>query len=343
MSPFKPACGLHVAYSPHSIQGCILSWNLWLTICQWTGPTYDTRRGTWFYAEGGALRPCEEALAIQIEEGYLKEKPFRGVVDSASGGDASMSKTLDKRSSKDDVFDGAKDLENRAKAPPAPVSQPKSHRLFGPFMDTVVTYQDANVAWLSTDKLISRVSSTVYQTFGGGGHLAGTKIIRGYTESSKQTEVTETDPMSRTPTKGTPPQSGASTPRSDERRQRALNRRSASPNTRAETDLSKSLPSETEMEIEAIRLRDERDIRTDYYERDDENQGREITHLILVTHGRHTLPRSCPASHLVITCSPGMAYWLMSEDWWHTRIITDTMFRVCTSLLVQRYESSRGT
>lgn len=41
----------------------------------WLGPIYDVQRGSWFYQEGSTLRPCEENLAAQLEEGYLKIKP----------------------------------------------------------------------------------------------------------------------------------------------------------------------------------------------------------------------------------------------------------------------------
>ena len=40
-----------------------------------------------------------------------------------------------------------------------------------------------------------------------------------------------------------------------------------------------------EMEAEAVRRRDEKEIQNDYNDRDGENQGRGIDHLILVTHG----------------------------------------------------------
>src|SRR5438067_2434883 len=43
----------------------------------WLGPIYEVRRGSWFYQEGSTLRPCDENLATQLEEGYLKAKPWR--------------------------------------------------------------------------------------------------------------------------------------------------------------------------------------------------------------------------------------------------------------------------
>ena len=36
----------------------------------WLGPIYEVTRGSWFYQEGSTLRPCDENLAIQLEEGY---------------------------------------------------------------------------------------------------------------------------------------------------------------------------------------------------------------------------------------------------------------------------------
>ena len=53
-------------------------------------------------------------------------------------------------------------------------------------MSSVVTYQDATTAWILTDDFLSQMSSNVYQRFAGGGHLGGTKIIRGYAEANKE-------------------------------------------------------------------------------------------------------------------------------------------------------------
>jgi hypothetical protein len=43
----------------------------------WLGPVYDCRRGTWFTSDGTNLKPLDENLATQLEEGYLKLKPWR--------------------------------------------------------------------------------------------------------------------------------------------------------------------------------------------------------------------------------------------------------------------------
>lgn len=48
----------------------------------WVGPVYEVRRGTWFFQEGSTIKPCEENLATQLEEGYLKVKPWRSTENS---------------------------------------------------------------------------------------------------------------------------------------------------------------------------------------------------------------------------------------------------------------------
>jgi hypothetical protein len=50
----------------------------------WIGPVYEVRRGTWFFQEGSTIKPCEENLAAQLEEGYLKVKPWRPADTSES-------------------------------------------------------------------------------------------------------------------------------------------------------------------------------------------------------------------------------------------------------------------
>ncbi|RKF55414.1 DDHD domain-containing protein [Erysiphe neolycopersici] len=62
-------------------------------------------------------------------------------------------------------------------APPPNPHQPQSYRLFGTYMNSIVTYQDSTVAWLSVDSIMSRVSSSVYERFAGGAYLGGIKLM----------------------------------------------------------------------------------------------------------------------------------------------------------------------
>jgi hypothetical protein len=280
----------------------------------WLGPIYEVRRGSWFYAEGSTLRPCDENLAAQLEEGYLKVKPFRypkapekppqkvgndpkslalsgafGSRNRSGSGEVTPKASMENlRAANQQSLDVA--TAALKDAPPPTPHQPQTHRLFGAYMNSIVTYQDSTVAWLSADNIISRVSSTMYQKFAGGGYLSGVKIVRGYTDPGKTKETEKTPP---TPTSAAArPSNLPPTLQLDERQQKLLKRRSAPPSTKS-SDKSGSEPGlmtlhgdiDPDSEAEAVRKRDEKEIQNDYKDREGENQGREIEHLILVTHG----------------------------------------------------------
>ncbi|KAL9587175.1 MAG: hypothetical protein Q9212_000448 [Teloschistes hypoglaucus] len=294
----------------------------------WLGPIYDVRRGSWFYQEGSNLRPCDENLANQLEEGYLKFKPWRNAAEAQSTIDAqaaprhqieatpdvvvsSDGASASKSETETSADDGRGISEITGKESTAVITSPfqlQTQRLFGAYMSSVVTYQDANVAWILTDDLFSRMSSTVYQRFAGGGHLGGTKVVRGFTEISKvkdkKTETSKVTEDGKLGTKSTP---------------RTLKRRSAPPDTKTsdatdarkigksqdepitddnvqqeskiaslQRQMSTIVSSPTEdpaQQDEQARRGDEEEIQQDYKEADGEDPGRLIEHLILVTHG----------------------------------------------------------
>ena len=279
----------------------------------WLGPVYDVRRGTWFYAEGSSLRPCDENLATQLEEGYVKAKAWRNEKVSSSrssskprpaswrpGEDASKVAPTTPMHKKIPSVDDAKGRlkEEGTKLTPNPANAELfTKRLFGTHSNSVVTYQDETVAWLLTDDFMSRMSGSVYQRFAGGAHLGGIKIVRGFSEARAKEAKAEADT--------TPPKDG-------EERGRALtNTKSRSSAPGVERGKSEG-EEEREMETvakrktlerqmtniiasgsaedvanqeEETRKRDEQEIQDDYRDTDSENQGREIEHLILVTHG----------------------------------------------------------
>ncbi|KAJ3538750.1 hypothetical protein NM208_g5770 [Fusarium decemcellulare] len=185
--------------------------------------------------------------------------------------------------------------------------QPQSYRLFGTYMNSMATYQDANTAWLTSDSMLSWVTSSVYQRFAGGSYMSGVKLIRGYSESSKSKEKDKDKDKSGDSQSTTTDQALTL----DERQQKMLKRRSAPPSThpshdesldddkqnsnerdpreiRLERQLSSLIESEgrTKAETEEeIRRREEQEIQDDYNAQAGETQGREIEHLVLVTHG----------------------------------------------------------
>ena len=173
-------------------------------------------------------------------------------------------------------------------------------------MNNIATYHDENTVWLSSEGVLSWVTSTVYERFAGGGYMSGVKLVRGYNTETKKPRD-DKRPSTPTGTKSTSAEQ-------DEKLQKALKRRSAPAGAQSfaedgtvikeesEEDLPEEIEStrarltrqisnliegvkDPEAEAEAIRKREEKEIRDDYNARLGETQGREIEHLILVTHG----------------------------------------------------------
>jgi hypothetical protein len=301
----------------------------------WLGPVYDVKRGTWFTPDGEAV---DEGLAMQLEEGYLKIKPWKLdkpeekrsasqprarplSLGPAVGDDYrkelsrlnrdSTSNPVTPKTSFDSLRNEAAEQQGDAKpeGPPAtaapPSESPRIHRLFGAHMNSTVTYQDANTAWLLTDDMWSRMGSTLYQRFAGGAHFAGYKYTRGYQDlkEKKKQPATAKDPTSKkeadrpiTPSmaygsdhgKGATDDSGNTSDAETDNdgraesptqtRRRNLERQVSSLMTSSKTDY------EREQEEEQ-RKRDEKEMRDDYKNQDNRDQGRDIEHLLLITHG----------------------------------------------------------
>ena len=219
-------------------------------------------------------------------------KPPEGLTPAAD------TKPIPNRSiSSEDVNKGKEDEKKGEPLNPAKFEL-QTQRLFGNYMNSVVTYQDATVAWLLTDDFLSRMSSTVYQRFAGGGHLGGVKVVRGYTEASKTKEKkTENEPgaarTSNETTSATPKEASSAINKVE---QAAANPESEAADSDSEPRLLKlerqmsslispQQPDDPVREEEAIRKRDEDQIQEDYRGSEGDDQGREIEHLILVTHG----------------------------------------------------------
>lgn len=167
-------------------------------------------------------------------------------------------------------------------------------------MNSVVTYQDATTGWVLTDDFLSRMGSTLYQRFAGGAHFAGQQYVRGYTDPAKKKDAkSATDDGGKSserpvtpslaygddsdrPTTKSSSSEGESEPNEDrqaspaESRRRTLERHMSSLMTSSQ---------DQEQQEEEIRKRDEQEMREDYKEQDKGEQGREIEHLLLVTHG----------------------------------------------------------
>lgn len=273
----------------------------------WIGPVYEVRRGTWFFQEGSVFKPCEENLATQLEEGYVKIRPWR--IDTEEGGRSPDTASGEGHSparvgagaphSPLDTLQSVKPREKTQSGgtgPTAPPSEPQQYRLFGAYMNKVVAYQDASTAWLTTDDFMSRVSTTVYQKLGGA---PGTRVVRGLGETRRPREPLDlrgSEPKQgekvpgaarreTMPASNTVPASGPNSAdvSGSEREGEAIERRPISTLERQMSSLAGEPQNPAELEEQA-RRQEEQEME-DSRETDNEDQEREVDHLVLVTHG----------------------------------------------------------
>ncbi|KAJ5310498.1 uncharacterized protein N7443_002959 [Penicillium atrosanguineum] len=267
----------------------------------WIGPVYEVRRGTWFFQDGSGLRPCEENLATQLEEGYLKLRPWRtGTSDSRS----SQLSTLDEQDTQPNL-QGLQDPDSpRSHAQPqsgngstAPPMDHQQYRLFGTYMNRIVAYQDNSTAWLTTDDFMSRVSTAVYQKLGG---VPGNKVVRGLVEPSRAKESSDSKGSERKPAEKISSVTDSETSPAETKRPneplpvdlpaseittelQSAERRPKSTLERQMSSLAGELQNPAELEEQA-RRQEEQEME-DLREVDNDDREREVDHLILVTHG----------------------------------------------------------
>ena len=277
----------------------------------WHGPVYDVRRGTWFFQDGSVQRPCDENLAAQLEEGYLKVKAWKlpppqkdgpAKPRSASqprsrpnswtpGQDISSlaEQTVSAKGSSSDLRKKAVEDSAASKAADGVRDEhmQNTYRLFGAHMNSVVTYQDGTTAWLLTDDWMTRMNYTVYQRFTSG--FAGIKVTRGWVNADlkKDNKDEKSGKAAEDKSRDSKDEQGG-----EDVDESKAERVSTSENMRQTLQRQMSAlmenPSQSEdraKQEEEARKRDEREIEDDYRETEGDEQGRDIEHLILVTHG----------------------------------------------------------
>lgn len=272
----------------------------------WIGPVYEVRRGTWFFQDGSNLKPCEENLATQLEEGYLKLRPWRT--------DPAEANSFEPNPAKYDRTDGGADVQPTSSAsgprqsestksasrargtgniPSSSTMESRQYRLFGAYMNRIVAYQDASTAWVTTDDFMSRVSTTVYQKLGGA---PGSKVVRGLIEPRRSRETSDLRERDRDRDREKKPVEKAGTETSatnftqpDETQVNKSNE-VLDENIRPQSTLERQMSSlagepQNPAELEEQARRQEEQEMEDLREVDSEDREREVDHLILVTHG----------------------------------------------------------
>ncbi|EPX74816.1 phospholipase [Schizosaccharomyces octosporus yFS286] len=118
----------------------------------WDGPVFRILRGTWFYARGDKLYPCEENLALQIEEGYLNICPHREKTEEKD--DQSMS------------------------------TQGKTWALLGKYTGAFIEYSGERSAKMHFGGFYRNVSTKIFTKISYSANHRSDKLIRGYDNSS---------------------------------------------------------------------------------------------------------------------------------------------------------------
>lgn len=169
-------------------------------------------------------------------------------------------------------------------------------------MNSVVTYDGNSVAYLSSEGMLSWVTSTVYGRFSGGGYLSGVKLVRGWSDTPREQKRPRTPPPGNSSATSEKPEASPEAQQKLKRRSAPpAEKRSGSPDEAAakhssaadrrnmlQRQLSSLMESKEKNQSnleEDIRLKEEQEIRDDYNPQAGETQGRDIEHLVLVTHG----------------------------------------------------------
>ncbi|KAK9367512.1 DDHD domain-containing protein [Lipomyces kononenkoae] len=320
----------------------------------WNGPTYDVRRGTWFYADSSTLKPCDENLANQIEEGYLKNQPFRKPAHVPTSransepppvnpqcppaapaapptsspeaqGTATSGPAVEHSRDSSEIASQARastsftesitnaftfrstspSTSNPAPQPRSPSADRKAQEsdkpvsatsstassvvqptstwpLYGPYLGKYVVYStDAITAWIISDDFYGKFASTIYQRLTAGASMGGIKIVRGWS-----------DVKAKAPPKPSSTAAAASSgPDNDVEMKNASESTSDGDQTAKLVEAIRkssvvSLPigikESREAQVNALL---EQQMEKDYNPDEDEDQSREIEHLVLCIHG----------------------------------------------------------
>ncbi|KAF3163070.1 hypothetical protein TWF788_001675 [Orbilia oligospora] len=273
-----------------------------LASAYWEGPVYSVLRGTWFRDEGSSLRPLEEKLSDQVERGYIKFKPYRQkapiVPPIVAGTSAAAATTTTSNTDSSKLNVPTIETTQADITPPPGLSQQQSWPLLGPWLNSFVVYSDATTAWLMTDDIYGKISSTLFQRMTSGQNLGGVKLVRGWVDKAPVGKPVAPGGVASaagsrpvTPTPGKPggskrssmiidPKKNASpkAPTKDEEPQTGAQAGRIALERKMSTLLGMGDDDDPEKVMED-------EMKEDYKNSDENENDREVEHLILVTHG----------------------------------------------------------
>ncbi|KAI8368474.1 hypothetical protein BD560DRAFT_331040, partial [Blakeslea trispora] len=113
----------------------------------WEGPVYPVRRATWFMQTDGLSKwlPCDENLSNQIEQGYLKHRPYAKPTKSAVEASLSQEVATEKKSDSPVKFSDQKPATQNDKTE---IHIEEKENLLGPYLGQYVIYTSPIQAWL---------------------------------------------------------------------------------------------------------------------------------------------------------------------------------------------------
>ncbi|KAI3640228.1 hypothetical protein MIR68_001106 [Amoeboaphelidium protococcarum] len=154
----------------------------------WDGPAYPVIRASWFTVEGtGAnakYNPIEELMAQQIEDGYLKYKPynvFAPLIASSQQQDDKSESILSPTSQSSQQGQTQQQQYQQQQQQQQSIQSKLKWSLFGKYSAQFVVYNSQTGGWLCKDDITSTVAQAIYVRISSSNESYwGTRVIRGW-------------------------------------------------------------------------------------------------------------------------------------------------------------------
>ncbi|KAI8968333.1 DDHD domain-containing protein [Mycotypha africana] len=157
----------------------------------WEGPVYAVRRATWFIQQDSStFVPCEEALANQIERGYLNLKPYsRKEAQPNSNSNANETVRGSKESEELKKLQQQQQQQTESSAVDGEEQQQQvlQEDLSGIYQGQYVIYKTATEARLYYADIKSNAAIAFFTKFTSSSK-SGVRIVRGYDQVLKETK-----------------------------------------------------------------------------------------------------------------------------------------------------------